>query len=67
MTPFEFHVPTKILFSPRIVQNIADEVRVFSRKAILVTMTDLPFVGRVVDILESGGVAWGSWSGSFAS
>ena len=56
MIPFEFQMPTKILFGPGVLQRVADEVSVFSQKALLATMTDLPFVGRVVDTLKSAGV-----------
>ncbi len=56
MTRFEFQMPTRILFGPGVVKSVADEVRVFSQKALLATMADLPFVGRIVDMLRSGGI-----------
>ena len=56
MTLFEFHMPTRILFGTGVLQRAADEVREFSQRAILVTMADLPFVGRVVDLLRDGGI-----------
>jgi alcohol dehydrogenase class IV len=56
MMPFEFHMPTRILFGPGVVQRVADEVRPFSRRALLVTMADLPFVVRVVNLLQRGGI-----------
>jgi alcohol dehydrogenase class IV len=56
MVPLEFHMPTRVLFGPGVVQRAADEVRAFSERAIVATMADLPFVGRVVDLLRSGGI-----------
>jgi len=53
---FEFQMPTRILFGPGVVQNAAEEAQKFSRRALLVTMSDLPFVGKVVDLLTSGGL-----------
>ena len=56
MTSFEFHMPTRVLFGTGVLQRAADEVREFSQRAILTTMADLPFVGRVVDLLKDGGI-----------
>ncbi len=56
MTRFEFQMPTRVLFGPGVVKSVADEVSVFSQKALLATMADLPFVGRIVDILRGGGI-----------
>ena len=53
---FEFYMPTRILFGPGVVQSVAEEVQKFSQRALLVTMSDLPFVSKVVDLLRSGGV-----------
>ena len=49
-------MPTRILFGPGVVQSVADAVGAFSQRALLATMADLPFVGRVVDLLRSGGI-----------
>jgi len=56
VTPFEFHMPTRILFGPGVVQQAAEEVQKLSKRALLATMADLPFVGRVVNLLRDGGV-----------
>jgi len=56
MNAFEFHMPTRIVFGPGVVQGLGDEVLSLSRKAMLVTMADLPFVGRVVDMMAGAGV-----------
>jgi len=53
---FEFQMPTRILFGPGVVQNAAEEAQKFSQRALLVTMSDLPFVGKVVDLLTRGGL-----------
>jgi alcohol dehydrogenase class IV len=56
MSLFEFHMPTRILFGSGVVQRAADEISEFSRRALVTTMSDLPFVGRIVDLLKDGGI-----------
>ncbi len=56
MTLFEFHMPTRILFGLGVMQRAVDEVREFSGRAIPTTMSDLPFVARVVDLLRDGAI-----------
>lgn len=56
MKPFEFQMPTRILFGPGILQNAAGEVLAFSQRVLITTMSDLPFVGQVVDLLKNNGI-----------
>ena len=54
--PFLFHMPTQVQFGRGCASAVGDCVAGLGKRAMLVTMPDLPFVEQVLSRIESAGV-----------
>ena len=55
--PFEFHIPTRIIFGVGCSQHLAQVVATFGRRAMLVTMPGVPCADSLQEQLASAGLS----------
>jgi len=64
MGPVDFHLPTRVAFGWGAVARVGELAAPLGRRALLVTMRDLPHGARVAELLRAGGIDVEVWDGA---
>ncbi len=64
MEPLDFHLPTRVVFGWGAVARAGELAAPLGKRALLVTMRDLPHGERVAELLRAGGIELEVWDGA---